>query len=285
VTAETLRRDGYHSIPYGNWADRRDPSKGWRTYGCEPRYSSNYWGLRNRLSVLIEIYAFANFETRVRSCRSFLQSILEFTGENGSKMRELVRAADRKAAAGGAGRFYWEFEAVALAEPVTVMGFEPSSGRRPDPRSPGEPADYTVPYFADFKPTGEGKDLPARGWVFPRGYITIREKLLQHGIIVEEVEGDIEAEVEIFAIESITPSKDLFQGHRPHTLSGRWDRKKDLIKAGDWHVPAAQPLAMLAACLLEPESSDGLAYWNFMDRFITRGTWDPSPGTYPVRRW
>jgi len=282
----TLRRDGYPAIPYGNWLDRREPSKGWRTYGCEARYGTNYWGLRNRLSVLIEIYAYADFETRVRSCFSFLRSILEFSHANGSQMRSVVRAADRHAAGSEGGeRFYWEFKPTACDEPVTIMGFEPAAGRRPDPRRPGKPVEYTVPYFGAFVPVGEGKELPGTGYVFPRGHVTVRAKLVQHGIEVEEIAADVEAEVEVFEIESITPAENLYQGHRPTTLTGKWTVRKTVIEAGSWFVPTAQPLRMLAAFLLEPESGDGLAYWNFMDRFITRGNWDPSPGTYPVMRW
>jgi len=99
VAAETLRRDKYPSIPYGNWVDRGDPAKGWRTFGCEARYSTNDWGLRNRLPILIETYAYADFETRVRSCYSFLRSILEFARREGPSIRAVVRKADRDAAA------------------------------------------------------------------------------------------------------------------------------------------------------------------------------------------
>jgi len=284
AAAETLRRDGYHSIPYGNWLDRRDPARGWRTYGCETRYGTNYWGLRNRLSVLIEIYAYADFETRVRSCLSFLRSLLEFARANGAGMRDVVRAADRKAAAGGE-KFFWEFKPQAYDKPITIMGFEPSAGRRPDPRRPGKPAEYTVPYFGAFVPAGEGRELPGIGYVFPRGHVTVRDKLVQHGIVVEEIPEDIEAEVEVFEIDSIAPAENLYQGHRPTTLAGKWVKKRTVIRSGSWLVPAAQPLRMLAASLLEPESGDGLAYWNFMDRFITKGPWNPAPGTYPVWRY
>jgi hypothetical protein len=50
------------------------------------------------------------------------------------------------------------------------------------------------------------------------------------------------------------------------------------IPAGTVIVRAAQPLGRLAALLLEPQSIDGLAAWNFFDDVIEEG------GEYPVLR-
>jgi hypothetical protein len=46
-------------------------------------------------------------------------------------------------------------------------------------------------------------------------------------------------------------------------------------------VTLAQPLANLAAALLEPESDDGLLVWNFFDRHIV-AQWGRGEQTYPV---
>ena len=42
------------------------PAKGWVPLGPEPRYLSNYVGLRNRLAVLDEQYPYVDFKTRVQ---------------------------------------------------------------------------------------------------------------------------------------------------------------------------------------------------------------------------
>jgi hypothetical protein len=239
------------------------------------------------------MYAYAEFETRVYACHSFLRSILEFVRKSGPEMRDLVRKADQEAAAGTARRFFRDFELTALEEPITIQGYKMTTGegrsaasRRPltDPAD-REPADFTVPYLARFKPLGEGKPLPEHGYVFPRGHIGVREKLAQHGIRVNEIADDTPAMVEVFEIEEIEASERIFQGHRTHELKGSWVEKELVIPAGSSFVPTAQPLSMLAAYLLEPESRDGLAHWNYMDRFITVGTFNASPAPYPVWRW
>jgi len=61
--------------------------------------------------------------------------------------------------------------------------------------------------------------------------------------------------------------------------------KKDTIEfqTGNYVVRMAQPLANLAAYMLEPESNDALILWNYFDRYLVpqwgRGFFD-----YPVYR-
>jgi hypothetical protein len=43
----------------------------------------------------------------------------------------------------------------------------------------------------------------------------------------------------------------------------------------------AQPLANLAAYLLEPQSNDGLMTWNFFDRYLVP-QWGTGYNQYPV---
>ena len=47
------------------------------------------------------------------------------------------------------------------------------------------------------------------------------------------------------------------------------------LPAGTRIVRLAQPLGLLAAYLLEPESDDGLTNWNFMDPWLEVGK--PAP--------
>ncbi len=290
IAADTRTRDGYASIPYGFWADRRDRSKGWRSFGPQLRFGTNYWGLRNRHAILIEMYAYASFETRVRACRAFLRSILEFSRKEGDAIRALVREADARAAAGDLGLFHWRFAESALDEPITIMGYEPvkrSTNAPPKkPKMPaGEPIAYSVPCLANYDPVSEGRPLPVRGYVFPRGNTMVRDKLLQHGILVEQIAEETAAEVSVFEIDEIIPSKRPYQGHWTQTFKGKWVVREKTIKAGSHYVPSAQPLAMLTACLLEPECDDSLGYWNFLDRYLTKNAFDSSLMPFPIWRW
>ena len=101
------------------------------------------------------------------------------------------------------------------------------------------------------------------------------EKLLQHGIAVEELTQPLTTEVESFVIDSVKKAGRPFQGHTAVTLTGKYKKETITFPAGSIIVRAAQPLGTLAAYLLEPESDDGLTTWNFLDSYLGEGKVHP----------
>jgi hypothetical protein len=55
------------------------------------------------------------------------------------------------------------------------------------------------------------------------------------------------------------------------------------FEAGTYVVKTNQPLAALAAYLLEPQSGDGYLYWNFFDKYLVP-QWGRGYFNYPVYR-
>ena len=68
-----------------------------------------------------------------------------------------------------------------------------------------------------------------------------------------------------------------------NTLRGDYLLENLDFPAGTIVVRTGQPLGALAAYLLEPESDDGLAVWNFFDRDIVP-QWGRGFESYPVRK-
>jgi hypothetical protein len=54
-------------------------------------------------------------------------------------------------------------------------------------------------------------------------------------------------------------------------IKGDFKQETIAFPAGSALVRTAQPLGTLAACLLEPESDDSLATWNFLDDYLGQG--------------
>ncbi|MCP2605618.1 M14 family metallopeptidase [Candidatus Aminicenantes bacterium AC-335-O07] len=96
VAKKLKEKHGYLSIPYGNFADRTAPEKGWIGFEPVPRMGVNYVGLRNRISILNENYAYAPYKVRIFACKGFLQSILEYCYEHCSEIRRLIDDADKR---------------------------------------------------------------------------------------------------------------------------------------------------------------------------------------------
>jgi hypothetical protein len=102
--------------------------------------------------------------------------------------------------------------------------------------------------------------------------------LRRHGVVVERLGSDWRGRGETFTVDSVSATRNAFEGHRQVSVEGRWTAGELTARAGSWFVSTDQRLGVLAAYLLEPESEDGVVAWNFLDR-------DLRPrATYPVRR-
>jgi hypothetical protein len=278
------------SIPYGNFMDFKNPEKGWRPSGPQPRYITNYISLRNRLAILNENYAYADYKTRVMGCYYFLLSILEYCYDHKDGIAQLIRSADRKTIQRGMrpsedDTFAVEYDLKPLKDKVTILGWEmeviPMESGRPRVKKKDKKKTYIIPYFSDF--------VPKRSVPFPYAYLIpaaspeITEKLLQHGLSVEKLREPVSLEVESFRIKEIKGASRLYQGHYLNSVKGEYHLEKKEFPEGTLFIATAQPLANVAAYLLEPESDDGLLVWNFFDRYVV-SQWRRELQTYPVYR-
>ncbi len=263
------------SIPYGDPVDFKEMEKGWRTYSHQPRYLTNYIGLRNRLSILDENYVYAPFKERVMGCYNFLRAILDETYNRAEEIKRLVAEADRKTIAMGLNPtekdlFAVEFELKPLPMPIKIRGYEmeiiPRESGFPQIKPTEKKKTYIVPYLADF--------WPKRSVPWPHAYlITVNDreiinKLKQHGIVVERLTQPARLEVETYELKDLKAAERPFQGHRLNTLKGEFRSEIRDFPAGTFFVTTAQPLGRLVVYLLEPESDDGLFVWNFFDRYL-----------------
>jgi len=290
VNAHLKEKYNTLSIPYGNFMDFRNPEKGWRTFSHHPRFVTNYVGLRNRLAILNENYAYADYKTRVLGCYHLLLSILEYCSTHRDEISQLVGEADQKTAQRELNlperdSFAVEFEVRPLKEYILIRGWEmeviPRERGWPRVKKTDKKRVFTLPYYADF--------IPKRTVKFPYAYLLpnpipeIKEKLLQHGVMVEKLTESVLLEVESFRIKEITGAQRLYQGHRLNSVKGEYIVEQMEFPEGTVFITTAQPLGNLAAYLLEPESDDGLLVWNFFDRYVVT-QWRGEPKTYPVYR-
>ena len=288
--AATLEKT-YHtlSVPYGDPRDFRDMSKGWQTFGHQPRYVTNYMGLRNRLAILDENYNYADFKTRVLGCYAFLRSILDYCDVHAEELARLVAEADQRTIERGLApketdTFGLDIEVKELPEKVTVRAYEVEVTTRegspfPEIKRTDRKKTYVLPYFADFAPKRTAR-LPY-AYLIPVFDRRIADRLRGHGVAVEKLSEPVTLEVEAFRLKEVKGADRLYQGHRPNQVKGEAAVEKREFPAGTLLVRLAQPLGSLAAYLLEPESDDGLLLWNAFDKFIAR-EWGRGVETYPV---
>jgi hypothetical protein len=296
IDATLEKRYGALSVPYGDPMDSRDMEKGWRTFGHQPRYMTNYVGLRGRLAILDENYNYADFRTRVAGNYHLLKAILDYAAANAAEIRRLAAEADARAVRSGlapkeSDTFGLDIDVRPIPGKLTIQGYEMEA---PPPPAEGAPAGgggfarmrptdrkktYAMPYYADFF-AQRAVRLPY-AYLIPVADPSIAGKLGDHGIAVERLTEAASLEVEAFRIQEIKGAERIYQGHRTNTVKGAAAVETREFPAGTLVVRTAQPLGRLAAYLLEPESDDGLLVWNFFDRDIV-SQWGRGAQTYPV---
>ncbi|NJD20336.1 MAG: peptidase M14 [Gemmatimonadetes bacterium] len=287
VTARVREKHGWEFHFFGDTERLPDGSQAWATFDYRPRFGNNYAGLRNRMGILGESYAYATFEDRVKASLWFVEELLDFAWENAGTVRRLVEEADRESVVGR--------ELAVRAEPqrtgdVTILMGEvdeernPYTGavmlRRRDVRTPTTMAD-----MGTFRAT-ETAIAPAAYYVLPQARTAI-ERLEAHGVTVVRYAEARTVEAERFVVDSTTSAEREFQGHRERTVWGRWTPEQVTLPEGTAYVSLDQPLGRLAFTLLEPRSDDGFTAWGFLDPEIGSGSFPvlrvPTPSV-PARR-
>ena len=59
-----------------------------------PRYTHNYWGLRNRFGILNEAYSYLPVADRVTTTRRFVEEVLGYAHRHAARLRDMAAAAD-----------------------------------------------------------------------------------------------------------------------------------------------------------------------------------------------
>jgi hypothetical protein len=264
------------------------PEKGWIFDSSEPRYLTNYIGLRNRLAILNENYVYADFKSRVNGCYYLIQSLTDYVNQHKDEIKNMIKGVDLKTVNRGlnpavSDSFAIEYDVRPVPSPVTIKTYEAelytdANGRK-NFRKTDRQKTVTIPYYIDYYPVKSVKlayayiiDIPAP---------EIIGLLRTHGIKMEKLENSSRIVVDRFNISELKGASRLNQGHYSNTINGDFVKDTVEFQAGTVVIRTAQPLANLAAYLLEPQSNDGLMTWNFLDRYLVP-QWGIGYNPYPV---
>jgi dipeptidyl aminopeptidase/acylaminoacyl peptidase len=271
LTRRLKKEFGYESYFYGNFSP--DRSK-WETVLPAPRYGTHYVGLRNRIGILAESYAYAPFKDRIRATYGFVKGICEYTVENKDKVKKLLDEARKPPKPGEP--IALRYKEAPLGRPHQLLGYveETKDGKRVRTDTPKE---YEV-VFMGATETTLAVPLPW-AYLFPASFSKVTELLQRHGIQVEELREDIELDVEAYRIDKIAANPSIgWMKHRLVLLEATARKESRRVPAGTILVRTSQRLGSLASFLLEPQALDGLAAWNFFNEGFKEG------GDFPVLR-
>ena len=278
VTDEIRDKHGWEYYYYGNASARGGGERGWYTFDHRPRFNNNYIGLRNRIAILSEAYAYATFEERVLSTLYFVEEILDYVHEHADEVRRIVADADAASVVGESlalrAASERSAEPVAILMGATIEEAHPLTGR---PLLLRADTQYVVPMYeyGTFAPTL--RERVPQAYLIPADLGTILTRLAAHGIALEPAAAT-PLDVEAFRIDSVRTAERPFQGHNEQSLFGRYEPDRVTPAPGDMLVRADQPLGRLLFSLVEPQSDDGFANWGLLADRLRVG------GVYPIVR-
>ena len=285
VTKAIKAKDGWDFYYYGNAGGPRpggqQRERAWSAAELGTgRFSNNFIGLRNRIGILAETYAYLTFKERIAATRRFVEEILAFVHTNAAAVRRACDEADKASIVG---------QEVALTakvarspEPVEILLGEVTTERNPytgqmmrrrvDVRKPEK-----MPVYISFE-AAESTVAP-HAYLVPPSLRQVIDRLEGHAIQSGGLQEATSLAVDRFRVTSTTVAEREYQGHKARTISGSWESAEESVPAGTLVVPVDQPLGRLIVLMLEPRSEDSLAAWNMMEEAL--GGQTPA---YPVLR-
>jgi len=281
-------RDGFVVFDYGNFDsqyEERDITdtvkRGWFTYDHRPRFGTNYFGLRQRFSILSEAYSHDPFERRVKATYAFVRELLSLVAERRASLRTIEAAADSEVARGALDAPIAIRSRITTAPRTLPVTFEVMAHTGDSALTqPGVPRGYrrtgvmktqAMPVYDRFEAV-LSRTIP-RAWLLPARDTLAIALLREHGIRVEPVSPEVagNAGVSEFLIDSLRTDSDSFQGHHQMHVSGHWTDDSMQSKTEMVMVRGDQAQAIAALYLLDPESDDGLVTWNVFDGELSPG--------------
>lgn len=300
LRARMKSRHNFETFDYGDFISDDTLSKGWETFDPRPRYGTNYYGLRGRISILSEAFSHDSFERRIASTYAFVHEILSLVAERRGEIRAAVRRVDERQLATGDVRSAPQqipirsvFTAAPDSQLVVAEVLERTGdtlrsavGVRKGFRRTGRYQSVRMPVYDRFNPTVSVQ--PPAWYLLSAADSDVVKKLFLHGVFygsccTNDTSYVIAMQLQNFVVDSVVHASRLFQGHLETRVTGTWQQMGGTVPRGAFMVSTDQIRGLLATYLLEPESDDGLITWNFFDKELAPRRSFPVQRANPVR--
>jgi hypothetical protein len=262
---------------YMSFVKTDDPASGFADAVYEPRYSTGYFQLRNRIGVLVETHSWKDYPTRVRVTHNTVISLLEQVAAHGKEWRQAAFAADARAAGLAGTTVPLSYKTTDKTRMVDFQGYAYT-------RTPSDVSGALMTHYDESKP--QVWHVPLRDEVVPElevtapraGYIVpaaqagwVAQKLAQHGVAYRTLDKALDkAEVETFRADKASFTATSFESHQRLAVQGVWRTEPRQVAKGSLFVPIAQPKARLVMAMFEPQAPDSLLAWGFFNNAFER---------------
>jgi hypothetical protein len=266
-----MKKKGFDLIPYVNvWEEI--PDNGWAEYWDSPRYASGYAALWHTFSFVPESHMLKPYDQRVKATYALLQSFIEFTAENGERIKQLRNETKQECKLQAQFPMKWALDKSKFKE-VIYKGY--ASGDKPSEVS-GLPRlyyDRNKPYekrvkIFNYYPAKEFVSRP-KAYIIPQGWWKVIELLHLNKVLMVQLKKDSIIEVEVYKIEDY---KTMPRQYEMHHLNSDVKISASLqsvtFRKGDWYIPMNQVANRFLMETLEPQAEDSYFAWNYFDAIL-----------------
>ena len=268
------------SIPHGfymSFDDTDNPASGFTDGVSDPRFSTGYFQLRNRIAMLVETHAWKDYPTRVRITRNTVVSTLAQVAEHGAAWMKTAHDADARAGKLAGTVVPLKYKATDKVRMIDFRGYEYArtrsevSGQLMTRYDEAKPQIWRVAVRDEIVPDVQVR-APMGGYVVPAAHAAVvGRKLKLHGIAFRTLDAARDkAEVETYRAQKVTLTPGSVESHQRTTLLGEWKAEPRAIGRGALYVPVGQPKARLVMALLEPQGPDSMLAWGDFNNAFER---------------
>ncbi|BDT57023.1 hypothetical protein MasN3_05170 [Massilia varians] len=277
VIADIARQGAMPQSYYMSFAKTDDPQSGFIDSVSDPRFSTGYFPLRNRMAMLVETHSWKDYPTRVRVTHNTVISVLEQVAQHGKAWQQAAQAADARAAQLAGSPVALTYRTTHKTEMVDFQGYAytrtPSevSGMLMTRYDESKPQVWRVPLREEVVPD-RVVSAPRAGYIVPAAWADIvAKKLTQHGISFRKLDKAIaQASVETFRADKASFGATSLESHQRLTVEGAWQAEPRGVLPGSLYVPVNQPKARLVVAMLEPQAPDSLLAWGYFNNAYER---------------
>jgi len=270
IEASLLKKEIYIT-PYVNvWGTT--PDEGFSQFFDSPRYSSGYTTLFNTLGLMIETHMLKPYKQRVEQTYSFMESTIEFTIKNGTKIKELRSNAIEKIIANKTYPITFELD----KNTFSTLNFRGYKGSFIDSKvtngkrlfyDRSKPYTKPVKYYNQFKAVKE-ITIP-KAYILKQGWWKIIERLNDNNIHYSRIKKDTSFIVEEQHIKDYKTTSNAYEGHYMHyNTTVTKTQKVVAFNKGDLYIPVNQTGMRYLFETLEAEATDSFFNWNFFDTIL-----------------
>jgi hypothetical protein len=250
-----------------------DPASGFAVTVGPPRFSQEYWGMRDRIGVLVETHSWKDYATRVRMTHDAIISMMESTAAHGAEWLQAAEAADRHAAERGGQQVALTYENTEHTRTLEFRGYRYTreasaiSGSLVTRYDDQHPEIWRIPLFDEVRPK-ISVAAPKGGYIIPAANAWLKEKLDLHAIEYRMIESAARLPVQTFRARTFSAVSPTFEGHTMLSVTGEWQNDTREVPAGSIFVPISQARCRLAMTLLEPLDPDSFLSWGFFNSYF-----------------